>query len=276
MNATYTATDSPPVVLIFGPFDPSGGGNLPADAVTCARLGCHPGAALTGLLVQDTAGLQEIHPVAPEVLDDQARCLLEDMRVQAFKVGPLYTTESISMVAQIAADYSDVPLVLHLSRLPDDHAALTDPFESEDVMLALCELLLPQTDLLVADHALLTRLHGSGLFDHLGVDTAQEAFFGYGADWILAAATPVRSGHYQYHLQDTDGSTHTWPGPAPGTRLADTDGPLTCAITCNLAHGMAMPAAVQQAITYANRQLAHTFQPGMGLRLFNRTHETDS
>src|SRR3546814_12782225 len=47
--------------------------------------------------------------ILPELIDDQARCLLEDMTVHAIKVGPLYTTESVSVLAQIAADYSHVP-----------------------------------------------------------------------------------------------------------------------------------------------------------------------
>ena len=58
----------PPVVLIFGPVDPSGTDGLPADAVTCARLGCHGLAAATALTVQDTAGIEEIHPTPPELL----------------------------------------------------------------------------------------------------------------------------------------------------------------------------------------------------------------
>ena len=109
----------PPLVLIFGPFDPTGASSLPADAVTCASLGCHALSAITASRVQDTAHIDEIHPVSPELLDDQARCLLEDMAVQAIKVGQIYTTETVSVVAQIAADYSDVPLILHLGPLSD-------------------------------------------------------------------------------------------------------------------------------------------------------------
>src|SRR5688572_4959891 len=116
---TAAQASNPPIVLIFGPFDPSGASSLPADAVTCAALGCHPLSTLTAILVQDTAVTEEIHPVAPEQIDDQARCLLEDMNVQAIKVGPLYTPEAVSVLAQIAADYSHVPFVLHLLPAPD-------------------------------------------------------------------------------------------------------------------------------------------------------------
>lgn len=100
-NAVQVAPVTPPLVLVFGPLDPSGSDGLPADAVTCASLGCHGLAAVTALTVRDTAGIEEIHPVTPDLLDDQARCLLEDMSVQAIKVGGLYTAETASVAAQI-------------------------------------------------------------------------------------------------------------------------------------------------------------------------------
>src|SRR3546814_9674383 len=118
MSALQAAT--PPLVLIFGPLDPSGSSSLPADAFTCDSLGCQPFSTLTATLIQDTAGIEDIQPLAPELIDDQARCLLEDMNVQAIKVGPLYTPETVSVLAQIAADYNHVPLVLHLAPLRSD------------------------------------------------------------------------------------------------------------------------------------------------------------
>src|SRR5690625_4926681 len=105
MNADAVAAYEPPIVLIVGPFDPSGASSLPADAVTCAALGCHAASAVTASLVRDSAHIEDLHPVGPEWLDDQIRCILEDMAVRAIKIGPLYTTETVSVIAQIAADY---------------------------------------------------------------------------------------------------------------------------------------------------------------------------
>src|SRR5690606_28623498 len=97
---------------------------LPADAITCAELRCHAVSVLTGTLVQDTAGTENIEAITPELMDDQARCLLEDMPVHAMKAGPLYTTESVSVLAQVTADYSGIPLVVHLQRMP--HVSMED------------------------------------------------------------------------------------------------------------------------------------------------------
>lgn len=273
MTPASAPADHPPLVLIFGPYDPSGSGNLPADAVTCAQLGGHAVSALTAMKVQDTAHTEDVQPVGPELLDDQARCLLEDMRVQAMKVGPLYTTESVSVVAQIAADYSDVPLVLHLEGLPDDTTSLPDPFESEDIMLALFELLLPQTDLVIADHDLLQRWQSAGLFDAVDGDTPRQALFNYGADWVLTTQAPVRAGQQHYHLQDADGSTFTWSASASGLRPINPDAPLACAVTLGLARGLTVQSATEQAVAFAARSMQHTFQPGMGSRIYNRSQQ---
>jgi hydroxymethylpyrimidine/phosphomethylpyrimidine kinase len=258
----------PPLILIFGPFDQSGSSGLPADAVTCAGLGCHALAALTAVTVRDTAATEEIQPAAPELIDDQARCLLEDMRVQAIKVGPLYTTESISVLAQIAADYSHVPLVLHLQRLPDE--SLVENMDVEDVQLAIFELLLPQTDIVVADHNLLQQWQAQGVLA-AGDESPAQALLQYGASWVLTTGAPLRPGHGSHMLRGQQGETASWNWQAPPSRLIDANGPLTCAIAAQLARGLDVQKAVDAAISAAAPLVARSFQPGMGQRIIDRS-----
>ncbi len=260
---------TPPLVLIFGPFDPSGASGLPADAVTCAAMGCHALSALTAILVQDTASTEEVQPIAPELIDDQARCLLEDMTVQAIKVGPLYTTESVSVLAQIAADYTHVPLVLHLGRLPDE--SLIADIDTEDVQMALFELLLPQTDIVVADHHLLEQWQSQGVFVGTDAGTPAQALLQYGAKWVLTSGAPLRPGQASYLLQGQDNQTANWAWQAPPARLNDADGPLACAITAQLARGLEVQQAVETALSLLTTLGSRSFQPGMGHRLINRS-----
>ena len=103
---------APPVVLTFAPSDPSGGGGLQADLLTLASMGCHPLSVVTALTVQDTTGVEGVLPMEAEWVADQARCLLEDMPVDAFKIGALASVENIAAVAEILSDYPDVPLIL--------------------------------------------------------------------------------------------------------------------------------------------------------------------
>jgi len=102
----------PPLVLTFAASDPSCGAGLQADILTLASMGCHPLSVVTAITVQDTLGVEGIQSLDVEWVADQARCLLEDMPVDAFKIGVLGSVENIAAIAEIVSDYPDVPLIL--------------------------------------------------------------------------------------------------------------------------------------------------------------------
>jgi hydroxymethylpyrimidine/phosphomethylpyrimidine kinase len=111
MTATPTNPPSPPQVLVFAASDPSSGAGIQADLLTLASLGCHPLTALTAVTVQDTVGVQSVHPLAAELVEQQARTILEDMPVVAFKIGVLGSVENVLAVAEIVSDYPEIPLI---------------------------------------------------------------------------------------------------------------------------------------------------------------------
>src|SRR5262249_50032285 len=133
--------DFPPIVLTFAASDPSGGAGMQADILTLASMGCHPLSVVTAITVQDTLGVEGIMALDAEWIADQARCLLEDVPVDAFKIGVLGSVENIAAIAEIVSDYSDVPLVLD----PVQASGRGDELASDEMMHAVRELLLPQT-----------------------------------------------------------------------------------------------------------------------------------
>ena len=137
--------DLPPIVLAFAATDPSGGAGLTADLLALASMGCHPLSVVTALTVQDTLGLESVQPVDAESVAEQARCVLEDMPVDGFKVGALGNVENVAAVAEILSDYPDVPLVLD----PVLVSERGDELAGEDMVRAIAELLVPQTTVLV-------------------------------------------------------------------------------------------------------------------------------
>src|SRR2546422_7753351 len=86
---------SPPIVLTFAASDPTGGAGLQADLLTLASMGCHPLSVVTALTMQDTRGVEGILAVEADWVAGQAKHLLEDMRVAAFKLGVLGSLENI-------------------------------------------------------------------------------------------------------------------------------------------------------------------------------------
>jgi len=97
--------------MTFAASDPTGGAGLQADILTFASMGCHPLSVVTAITVQDTRGVEGIQALDAEWVADQARALLEDIPVDAFKIGVLGSVESIAAIAEVVSDYPDVPLV---------------------------------------------------------------------------------------------------------------------------------------------------------------------
>jgi len=261
---------TPPTVLLFGQFDPSGADGLPADAITCAQLGCHAASVLTAVTIQDTATIEDLDTPTPEQIDEQARCLLEDMPVQAIKVGAVYTDEAASAIAQIAVDYSHVPLVLHLghrSMTPRDAA---DQEDADDLLAATLEILVPQADVIVVEYTRLARWVADGMLDASGTPGPLHALHQFDASWVLGLGNPTRPGHRNNLLIGPENTTFSWPWQAPPARQSDTGGVLASALAAYLAHGLSLQEAVERAIAHADTALAQAFQPGMGLRIANR------
>src|SRR6202171_1260577 len=137
-------TEFPPIVLAFAASDPSGGAGMQPDILTLASMGCHPLSVLTAITVQDTLGVEGVQPLDADWVADQARCLLEDMPVDAFKIGVLGSVENIAAIAEIVSDYPDVPLILD----PVLASGRGDELANDEMTHALRELLLPQTTIL--------------------------------------------------------------------------------------------------------------------------------
>ena len=148
--------ETPPCVLCLSAGDATAGSGLAADILTLASMGCHPLPVQTAALVRDTRGIDELWPAAPELIAMQARAVLEDVPVAAFKLGFCGSVENVAVIAEILADYPDVPLVVE----PGLHAAALLGEAGEEIAAALADLILPQTTLLVADRHELLRLTG--------------------------------------------------------------------------------------------------------------------
>src|SRR5512139_3821304 len=175
----------PPIVLTFAGSDPSGGAGMQADILTLASMGCHPLSVLTAITVQDTMGVEGIQSLDADWVVDQARCLLQDMPVDAFKMGVLGSTENIAAIAEILADYPDVPLVLD----PVLASGRGDEFASDEMINAIRELLLPQTTILTPNSMEARRLAETDDDDDLSLDACAERLVEMGAEHVLITGT---------------------------------------------------------------------------------------
>ena len=139
-----TIQPTPPVVLTLAGSDPSGGAGIQADILTLASLGCHPLSVITAITVQDTVGINDFMVLDADWVNDQARFLMEDIPVTAFKIGMLGSVENVAVVAQLIADYPDIPVVLDPVLASGGGHELAD----EDLIAAMRDMLIPQVSIL--------------------------------------------------------------------------------------------------------------------------------
>jgi hydroxymethylpyrimidine/phosphomethylpyrimidine kinase len=260
----------PPLTLIFGAFDPTGAEGLPADAVTCAALGSHALGVLTGTNIADSSGSQQINPIIAEQIDEQARTLLEDVQIAAFKVGALFSPEAASVIAQIIADYSESPMVLHLGQSYLASESADDPDEYDVMVGATLELLLPQTHIVVIDEARLKHWFNDDVIEHLDGANGPGELLTLGANWALVLNHAQRPGHLVHLLLGPEAQTFSWPAWPKPHRVQDLSGLVATAVTVGLAQGLAPFEACEQACAYATQSLNGAFQAGMGARVARR------
>lgn len=271
--------ETPPCVMCLSAGDATAGGGLAADVLTLASMGCHPLPVQTAALVRDTRGIDQVWPVEPELLALQARAVLEDVPVAAFKLGFCGSVENAALIAEILSDYPEVPLVVE----PALYASVLLGEAGEEVAPALADLILPQTTLLVVDRHELCRLAGvadrgpdedladeEDALDDPGVDEALARLLGGGTEFILLTGGSEHGPQVINTLFGHEGVVRAdaWPR-LPGRHLgAGTT--LAAAAVAAMAHGMALPEAVREAQEFTQQALRHAYRAGMGRALPDR------
>jgi len=257
---------APACVMSFNAADPSGAGGMAGDVATIAAMGAHALPVVATIVMRDTAEIFDQHALDPDVIAEQARSILEDVTIAAWKVGFLGSAEGVSAVAEILSDYPDVPLVAYMPNLSwleeDPQQAYLDAFR---------ELVLPQTEVLVGSHQTLT--------DFLLPDWENErpasprelavAAGEHGTRFVLVTSVLVQSSKSQDQFMDNVLASPQ--GAITGEKFerfevgfvgaGDT---LAAALAALLASGAELQAAVGEALTFLDQSLDAGFRPGMG------------
>src|SRR5438445_693146 len=151
LEGTADEQPAPACVMSFNAADPSGAGGIAGDVATIAAMGAHALPVVTCIVMRDTAEVFDQHAIEADAIAEQARVILEDVTISAWKVGFLGSTEGVSAVAEILSDYPDVPLVAYMPNL-----SWVEDDELQSYLDAFRELVLPQTEVLVGSHQALT------------------------------------------------------------------------------------------------------------------------
>ena len=253
--------DAPVCVMTFNACDPSGAGGLTADITAIASAGGHALSVVTGAYVRDTAEIFDHVCFDDEAVGEQARTVLEDMAVSAIKVGFVGNPENISVVAEIAADYSEVPVVAYMPNL-----SWWDEDKIENYLDAFKELMLPQTTVLVGNHSSLWRWllpDWAGERNPSAKDIAKAAAQ-LGVPYTLVTGIPLPEQFIDNALATPQAVLYSEKFERFEAVFSGAGDTLSAALTALLANGHDLTAATAEALTYLDQSLSAGFHPGMG------------
>jgi len=251
-----------PVVMCFSGLDPTGGAGIQADIEAITSMGCHPAPIVTALTVQDTQSLMRFEACDPLLLVEQARAVLEDMPVQAFKLGMLGSTATIEAVHSVLIDYPEIPVVLDPVLTAGAGGALIE----DGAIDSLRSLLLPQTSVLTPNSLEARALAPTA--DNLAA--CAEALQDIGCEFVLITGThesteDVINTLYGNHRELEQFHYARLPQQYHGSGCT-----LAASIAGLLAQGLEPFTAVHEAQTYTWEALRQAYRTGMGQWIPNR------
>ncbi len=266
-GATGAASDSedddsnPACVMVFNANDPSGAGGLAADVTAVASVGAHALPVVTGAYARDTAEVFDHFAFDEDVVSEQARAILEDAPVQVFKVGFIGSPEAISTIAEIAADYSEVPLIAYMPDLSWWEESQIDLY-----LDAFRELMLPQTTVLVGNHSTLWRWllpEWSSERSPSARDIAKAASE-MGVPYTLVTGIPLPDQFIDNVLATPQAVLASEKFERFEAVFAGAGDTLSASLAALVASGTDLAAAATEALSYLDRCLDAGFRPGMG------------
>jgi len=260
-NDPLQESAAPACVMSFNATDPSGAGGVAGDVATIAAMGAHALPVVTSVIMRDTAEVFDHHALEPDVVVEQARSVLEDVTIAAWKVGFLGSAEGVSAVAEVLSDYPDVPLVAYMPSLSwveeDEQQAYLDAFR---------ELVLPQTEVLVGSHQTLTDFllpewdnERPASPRELAVAAAE-----HGTRFVLVTSVPLPDQFLDNVLASPQGAITGEKFERFEVSFVGAGDTLSAALAALLASGSELHMAVGESLAFLDQALDAGFRPGMG------------
>ncbi len=253
-------------VLTIAGSDSSGGAGIQADIKTFSALGCFGMTAVTALTAQNTQSVQGIYEVPPDFVADQIKAVLDDVGVDAVKIGMLHSPEIIDTVADLLVSYS----INHVVVDPVMYAKSGDRLTQDDAVHALKERLIPLATVLTPNLPEAEALLDCSVSSRSEIETVAVRLLQSGPDVVV-----IKGGHGNETesddclvIREETGSSTEW----LNHERIDTSNrhgagcTFASAITAYLAHGENPPQAIRRAKQYVSSAIAvgSGFQLGKG------------
>ena len=246
-------TSQYPRLLTIAGSDSGGGAGIQADLKTFSALGCFGMSAITALTAQNTCGVRAIHGVPLNVLRDQIDAVVEDIGVDAVKIGMLHSPEMVQVVANALDRHALPHVVMDPVMVATSGAVLID----SPAIAALVRELFGRAVLVTPNLDEAALLVGRTLANEDDMQSAAHELLAKGARAVLLKGGHL-AGDVVSDLLQVAGAAPYWMR-APRIATANTHGTgctLSSAIAAYLALGHSLIDAVEAARAYVRGALA--------------------
>ena len=244
-------------VLIIAGSDSGGGAGIQADIKSVTAMGGYAATAITAITVQNTLGVHGVHPLPLDLIEAQARAVLDDIGADAIKTGMLGSVAVVERVAAIL-DTSRAPAVVDPVMVAKGGAALLD----DDAVQAVRSLMIPRAALLTPNAPEAEALTGMVVEDLDGQRRAGAALLELGARAVLMKGGHVSGPTVIDLLMTGDGETVLEAERIDTRHTHGTGCTLASACAAGLALGRPLEVAVAEAWAYVGEAIRRA--PGLG------------
>lgn len=99
-------------VLTIAGSDSGGGAGIQADIKAISATGCYAASAITAVTVQNTLGVEAVHPVPCDIITGQIAAVLSDIGADAVKIGMLHSADVVMTVKKVLEEFKISNIVL--------------------------------------------------------------------------------------------------------------------------------------------------------------------
>ncbi|NLL70520.1 MAG: bifunctional hydroxymethylpyrimidine kinase/phosphomethylpyrimidine kinase [Epulopiscium sp.] len=246
-------------VLTIAGSDCSGGAGIQADLKTFSAHGVFGMSVIVSVVAENTSRVIDIQDITPDMIEKQIDAVFEDIEVDAVKVGMLSTPICMEIVAKKLYQYLPANIVIDPVMYAKNGCPLMDP----NAVDTLIKVIIPYADVLTPNIPEAEKIAGIKISNISDMEKAARKIFEMGCKNVI-----VKGGHAIGNALDVlfDG-TRFYHFESHRINTKNTHGTgctFSSAIASNLALGMNIPKAVEQAKKYVTVAIEHSLAIGKG------------
>jgi hydroxymethylpyrimidine/phosphomethylpyrimidine kinase len=248
-------------VLTIAGFDGSAGAGLQADLKTFSALGCYGATALTAIAVQNTLGVRSIYDITAVCVEEQIKAILDDIHMNAVKIGMLHRQDIVDSVAQILSQYGLRNIVLD----PVMVAKSGDKLLLPDAMATMRERLFPISTVLTPNLLEASQLLGREIRTRAQMEQAAINLIEMGPQAVV-----VKGGHLSGDcddclvLKNPNVNIHWFSAPRIQTKNTHGTG---CTFSAAIAAFLAMGFTIFDSVSRAKEYLTKSIEAGAPIKI---------